>query len=105
MNIFLWILFGGLAGWLASLIAGRGAEMGVLANIVVGIAGAFRWLDCGPSRFWRKTGCRTPDVICELFHRGTWGHSFPISSQSYHLARYRKTIRQTLRACCTRGQA
>jgi uncharacterized membrane protein YeaQ/YmgE (transglycosylase-associated protein family) len=42
MNIFLWILFGGLAGWLASLIAGRGAEeMGVLANIVVGIAGAF----------------------------------------------------------------
>jgi hypothetical protein len=65
MNIFLWILFGRLAGWLASLIAGRGTEMGVLANIVVGIAGAFRWLDCGPSRFWRKTGCRSPVAFTE----------------------------------------
>lgn len=41
MNILLWIIFGGLAGWIASLIVGDDAEIGVLGNIVVGIVGAF----------------------------------------------------------------
>lgn len=41
MSILLWIIFGGLAGWIASLIVGGDAGMGVLANIVVGIVGAF----------------------------------------------------------------
>lgn len=40
MNILLWIIFGGLAGWVASLLAGTDAEQGLLANIIVGIAGA-----------------------------------------------------------------
>lgn len=40
VNLILWILFGALAGWLASIIMGRNAEMGALANIVVGIVGA-----------------------------------------------------------------
>ena len=35
-----WVVFGGLAGWIASMIVGKNAEMGVLANIVVGIIGA-----------------------------------------------------------------
>ena len=41
MNILLWIIFGALAGWIASKVVGRDAQMGALANIVVGIVGAF----------------------------------------------------------------
>ena len=41
MGILLWIIFGGLAGWIASLIVGSDASMGLVANIIVGIVGAF----------------------------------------------------------------
>ena len=41
MNIIVWIIFGALAGWIASLIAGTDARQGAVANIVVGIVGAF----------------------------------------------------------------
>jgi len=41
MNIILWIIFGALAGWIASIIMGRNKQMGAIANIVVGILGAF----------------------------------------------------------------
>lgn len=41
MNILLWIVFGALAGWIASMIAGNNAEQGILGNIIVGIIGAF----------------------------------------------------------------
>lgn len=40
MNIILWIVFGALAGWIASLIMGADERMGAVANIVVGILGA-----------------------------------------------------------------
>ncbi len=39
--MLLWFIFGGIAGWVASLIVGRGDQMGILANIAVGIVGAF----------------------------------------------------------------
>ena len=41
MNIILWIIFGALAGWIASMIMGTNREQGAIANIVVGIIGAF----------------------------------------------------------------
>ena len=41
LNIVLWIVFGALAGWIASLIMKRDGQMGAVANIVVGILGAF----------------------------------------------------------------
>lgn len=41
MNILLWIIFGGLAGWIATLITGADVGFGILGNIVVGIIGAF----------------------------------------------------------------
>jgi uncharacterized membrane protein YeaQ/YmgE (transglycosylase-associated protein family) len=41
MGIILYIIFGGLVGWIASMIAGTNAQQGVLGNIVVGILGAF----------------------------------------------------------------
>jgi uncharacterized membrane protein YeaQ/YmgE (transglycosylase-associated protein family) len=40
MNIIFWIVLGGLAGWIASMIMGTDARMGAGANIVVGIIGA-----------------------------------------------------------------
>lgn len=36
-----WIIIGGLAGWIGSKIMGTDAQMGLLANIVVGIIGGF----------------------------------------------------------------
>lgn len=41
MSIIGWIILGGLAGWVASMITGNDARMGVGMNIVVGIIGAF----------------------------------------------------------------
>lgn len=41
LTIVLWILFGALAGWIASMVMGRNAQMGMIANIIVGIVGAF----------------------------------------------------------------
>lgn len=40
MELIIWILFGALAGWIASLIAGTDAEQGAIGNIVIGILGA-----------------------------------------------------------------
>jgi len=40
MSILAWIILGGIAGWLASMVAGNNAEQGVLGNIVIGILGA-----------------------------------------------------------------
>lgn len=39
LGILGWVIIGGLAGWIASKIKGRDAQMGVLMNIVVGIVG------------------------------------------------------------------
>lgn len=40
MSIIAWIIIGALAGWIASKLAGRDGQMGWVANILVGIAGA-----------------------------------------------------------------
>jgi uncharacterized membrane protein YeaQ/YmgE (transglycosylase-associated protein family) len=41
MGILSWIIFGALAGWVASLITGHNERQGCLMNIVIGVAGAF----------------------------------------------------------------
>lgn len=40
MGIIAWLVVGGLAGWIASMIMGKNASMGLIANIIVGIVGA-----------------------------------------------------------------
>lgn len=40
MGIILWILFGALAGWIASLVMNTDGQQGAFANIAVGIVGA-----------------------------------------------------------------
>ena len=41
MGIIIWLVIGGIVGWLASLIMRTDAQQGILLNIVVGIVGAF----------------------------------------------------------------
>jgi uncharacterized membrane protein YeaQ/YmgE (transglycosylase-associated protein family) len=40
MGIIIWLIVGGVCGWLASLIMRTDAQQGVILNIVVGIIGA-----------------------------------------------------------------
>ena len=41
MGLILWLVVGGIIGWLASIIMRTDAQQGILLNIVVGIVGAF----------------------------------------------------------------
>jgi len=41
MGIILWLIVGGVIGWLASMVMRTDAQRGILLNIVVGIVGAF----------------------------------------------------------------
>ncbi len=40
MNLIIWLVVGGVIGWIASLIMRTDAQQGVVLNIVVGIVGA-----------------------------------------------------------------
>ena len=40
MSFIGWIVLGGIAGWIASMITGRNDQMGCITNIVAGIVGA-----------------------------------------------------------------
>lgn len=40
MGWIAWIVLGGLAGWVASIITKNNARMGIIWNIIVGIIGA-----------------------------------------------------------------
>ena len=40
LNFVIWLIVGGLIGWIASLIVGSGRQ-GLLLNIIVGVVGAF----------------------------------------------------------------
>jgi len=52
--LFVWLLFGAIAGYVASLIAGRPGRYGLVGDIVVGLLGSviggylFSLLDIGP---------------------------------------------------------
>jgi uncharacterized membrane protein YeaQ/YmgE (transglycosylase-associated protein family) len=41
IGIIIWLIIGGIIGWLASIIMRTDAQQGILLNIVVGIVGAF----------------------------------------------------------------
>jgi uncharacterized membrane protein YeaQ/YmgE (transglycosylase-associated protein family) len=40
MGILIWLIVGGVVGWLASIIMRTDAQQGMLLNVVVGIVGA-----------------------------------------------------------------
>ncbi|WKK60540.1 GlsB/YeaQ/YmgE family stress response membrane protein [Corynebacterium sp. P3-F1] len=39
MGLLGWIIIGGIAGWIASMIMNRDASMGIFANIACGVVG------------------------------------------------------------------
>ena len=40
MNIIIWLIVGGVIGWLASLMMKTDVQQGIILNVVVGIVGA-----------------------------------------------------------------
>ena len=40
MGIIIWLVVGGIVGWLASIIMKRDAQQGIIMNVVVGIVGS-----------------------------------------------------------------
>ncbi|MFZ5749265.1 MAG: GlsB/YeaQ/YmgE family stress response membrane protein [Pseudomonadota bacterium] len=41
MGLLVWLVVGGVVGWLASIVMRTDAQQGIFLNIVVGIVGAF----------------------------------------------------------------
>jgi uncharacterized membrane protein YeaQ/YmgE (transglycosylase-associated protein family) len=41
MNFIIWLVVGGLVGWVASIVMGTNRQQGILMNVIVGILGAF----------------------------------------------------------------
>ncbi len=41
MGFILWLIVGGIVGWLASLVMKTDGQQGILLNVIVGIVGAF----------------------------------------------------------------
>ena len=41
MTFIMWLIVGGVLGWLASIVMGTNDKQGIILNIVVGIVGAF----------------------------------------------------------------
>ena len=41
MGIIIWLIIGGIIGWLASLVMKTNARQGIILNIVVGIVGSW----------------------------------------------------------------
>jgi uncharacterized membrane protein YeaQ/YmgE (transglycosylase-associated protein family) len=40
MSLIIWLVIGGVIGWLASIVMKTNAQMGLVANVLVGIVGA-----------------------------------------------------------------
>jgi uncharacterized membrane protein YeaQ/YmgE (transglycosylase-associated protein family) len=40
MNLIIWLVIGGLIGWIASIMMRTDAQQGIILNVVVGIVGA-----------------------------------------------------------------
>lgn len=41
MNFIIWIIAGGILGWLASIVMRTNGRQGLILNVIVGIVGAF----------------------------------------------------------------
>jgi uncharacterized membrane protein YeaQ/YmgE (transglycosylase-associated protein family) len=41
MNFIIWLVVGGLIGWVASMLMRTDGQQGILLNVIVGIVGAF----------------------------------------------------------------
>lgn len=70
MGILAWLVFGGLAGWVASMIMKKNGSMGIIANIIVGIIGAFIGgfiTDFVVEGGWQVTGFNIESFVVAVF--------------------------------------
>jgi uncharacterized membrane protein YeaQ/YmgE (transglycosylase-associated protein family) len=56
MDILITIIIGGVVGWLASIVMKTNAQMGIIANIIVGIIGAWLGFWLAPKLGFVPTG-------------------------------------------------
>ena len=86
MGIIIWLIVGGIVGWLASMVMKTDAQQGIILNVIVGIVGAFLggWLGgmlgitsaninngfSLPGFLMSLVGAIVLLAIVNLFHRG-----------------------------------
>ena len=95
INLLVWIIVGGIAGWLASLLV-QGTGMGIVGDIIVGIVGALiggfllslllaghvwhqRLQPGEPGRRLHRRG--HPALYRQALHRAACGLLAPLSKQ------------------------
>ena len=61
MNFIIWLVVGGLIGWVASMIMRTDGQQGVIMNVVVGIIGY---------RFFRTNGSVAPAEVTAVLPKG-----------------------------------
>ena len=83
MGILIWLIVGGICGWLASMVMRTDGQQGLLLNIVVGVVGAFLsglFFNRGglnsndfsvPSLLWAFVGAVILLAIVNLVRRGS----------------------------------
>lgn len=65
MSIIAWIIVGGIAGWLASLVMKTNDRQGCLVDIIIGVIGAFigGWLMSQLGVDTEVTGINIPSIL------------------------------------------
>ncbi len=83
MSLILWIVIGGVIGWLASIVMRTDGQQGLFLNIIVGIVGAFlsgllfnrdglnNYNFSLPSLVWAFVGAVILLAIVNLIRRGS----------------------------------
>lgn len=75
MNFIIWIVIGGIIGWLASMVMKTNAQQGIFLNIVVGIVGAFLGAGC-----CRRCSAPAPSIVTISVSPPCWCRSWgPLS--------------------------
>ena len=56
MSLLMTIVIGGIVGWLASILMRTNAQMGIIANVLVGVIGSFLGGHLAGALGWRVHG-------------------------------------------------
>ena len=65
-NLIVTLIIGGVVGWLASVLMRANSQMGIVANVIVGIAGSFLGIYVANALGVRAHGAPTAWIIAVL---------------------------------------